>query len=335
MTAPWPFSQWELDIIGPFSTAIRQLKFLVVGIDYFTKQVEAEALATIMEKNIRSFVWKNIICRYGIPKVLVFDNGKQFDNNAFRDFYSKLGIKNYYSSPTHSQANEQIEVTNQSLLKITETWLEGAKGIWPEELPSILQAYRMTASTLTRETLFQLAYRSEAVILAKVGLTSYRVDNHDEQRNDEAMCLQLDLLDEVRATAKQRLVWYQNLMAKHYNSKVRHRDFQVDDLILRKVMGASKDPIQGKLGLNQEGPYKIMSWQRKSIYHLETLDGQKLPHPWNTEHLKKYYQQKATFDRFSIYSKFASLIQLLQHSPVFQFQSRQFIFATMLFKYSF
>ena len=108
----------------------------------------------------------------------------------------------------------------------------------------------MTASTLTRETLFQLAYRSEAVILAKVGLTSYRVDNHDEQRNDEAMCLQLDLLDEVRATAKQRLVWYQNLMAKHYNSKVRHRDFQVDDLILRKVMGASKDPIQGKLGLN-------------------------------------------------------------------------------------
>ena len=91
-----------------------------------------------MEKNIRSFVWKNIICRYGIPKVLVFDNGKQFDNNAFRDFYSKLGIKNYYSSPTHSQANEQIEVTNQSLLKIIETWLEGAKGIWPEELPSIL-----------------------------------------------------------------------------------------------------------------------------------------------------------------------------------------------------
>ena len=74
--------------MGPFPTAIRQLKFLVVGIDYFTKWVEAEVLATITEKNIRSFVWRNIICRYGIPRVLVSDNGKQFDNNMFRDFYA-------------------------------------------------------------------------------------------------------------------------------------------------------------------------------------------------------------------------------------------------------
>ncbi|XP_030936116.1 uncharacterized protein LOC115961243 [Quercus lobata] len=82
------------------------------------KWVEAEALATITEKNIRSFIWKNIICKYGIPKVLVSDNGKQFDNNAFRDFCSELGIKNHYSSPAHPQANGQVEVTNRSLLKI-------------------------------------------------------------------------------------------------------------------------------------------------------------------------------------------------------------------------
>ena len=52
MTAPWPFAQWGLDIMGPFPTALRQLKFLVVGIDYFIKWVEAEPLATITEKSI-------------------------------------------------------------------------------------------------------------------------------------------------------------------------------------------------------------------------------------------------------------------------------------------
>ena len=72
--------------MGPFPTTIRQLKFLVVGIDYFTKWVEVEGLATITEKNIRSFVWRCIICRFGIPMVLVSDNWKQFDNDAFRDF---------------------------------------------------------------------------------------------------------------------------------------------------------------------------------------------------------------------------------------------------------
>ena len=130
--------------MGPFPTVIRQLKFLVVDIDYFTKWVKVEALATITEKNIRSFVWKNIVCRYSIPRVLVSENGKQFNNNVVRDFCSQLGIRNRYSSPAHLQANGQVEVTNRSLLKIIKTQLEGAKGIWPEKLPSVLWAYRVT-----------------------------------------------------------------------------------------------------------------------------------------------------------------------------------------------
>ena len=66
--------------------------------------------------------------------------------------------------------------------------------------------------------------------------------NHNEDKNEEALRLQLDLVDEVRSTAEQRLARYPNLMAKHYNTNVRHRDFQVGDLVLRKVMGAAKDP---------------------------------------------------------------------------------------------
>ena len=208
MTTPWPLAQWGLDIMGSFPTIIRQLKFLVVGIDYFTKWVKVKALATIMEKNVRNFVWRNIIRRYNIPRVLVSDNGKQFENNTFRFVCSQLGIKNHYSSPAHPQANGQIEVMNRSLLKIIKTQLNGAKGIWPEELPSILWAYRTTARMPTRETPFRLAYGSEAIILAEVGLISYRMENYDESRNDEVVCRQLDLVDEVRAMAEQKLARY-------------------------------------------------------------------------------------------------------------------------------
>ena len=105
------------------------------------------------------------------------------------------------------------------------------------------------------------------------------MENYAEARNKEAIHLQLDSVDEVRAVAEQRLTRYQNLMEKHYNSNVRHRDFQVEDLVLWRVMGTTKDPSQGKLGPNWEGPYRITSWQRKGIYHLETLDGRKLQHP--------------------------------------------------------
>ena len=107
--------------MGPFPTVVRQLKFSVVGINYFTKWLETKALATITEKNIRSFVWRNIICLYRIPRVLISDNGKQFDNSAFRDFYSELGIKNHYLSPAHPHVNGRVEVTNRYLLKIIQT----------------------------------------------------------------------------------------------------------------------------------------------------------------------------------------------------------------------
>ena len=64
------------------------------------------------------------------------------------------------------------------------------------------------ARTPIGETPFRLTYGSEVVNLAKVGLTNYRVHNHDESKNDEAIRLQLDLVDEVRAIAEQRLARY-------------------------------------------------------------------------------------------------------------------------------
>ena len=124
----------------------RQMKFLLVTIDYFTKWVEVEALATIIETKVQNFVWKNIV-RFEIPRTIISNNGRQFDSQAFRSFCSNLGIKNKYSSPGHPQANGQTEVTNQSLLRLIKSRLVGAKGAWPEELPNVLWAYRTTTRT--------------------------------------------------------------------------------------------------------------------------------------------------------------------------------------------
>uniref|UniRef100_A0A2N9H4C4 Uncharacterized protein n=1 Tax=Fagus sylvatica TaxID=28930 RepID=A0A2N9H4C4_FAGSY len=272
MTAPWPFAQWGLDIMGPLPIGRRQLKFLVVAIDYFTKWVEAEPLATITERNIQNFVWKAVICRFGIPRVLVSDNGKQFDNPRFRQFSQELGIHNHYSSPGHPQANGQVEVTNRSLLKLIKTRLEGAKGLWPEELPSILWAYRTTVRIPTGETPFRMTFGSEAVVPVEIGLTTFRTSAYDEQENEEQLRLNLDLIDEVRETAETRMKRYQEKMARHYNSRVKPRQLSVGDLVLRKVTLATKNPSEGKLGPNWEGPYKVIEIRRPGTYHLEDME---------------------------------------------------------------
>ena len=86
---------------------------------------------------------------------------------------------------------------NRSLLKIIKTRLEGAKGIWSDELPSVQWPYHTIARTPTGEMPFRLVYGVYVVIPAEIELTSYRVENYNEDKNEEAMRLQLDLVDEV------------------------------------------------------------------------------------------------------------------------------------------
>ena len=98
-----------------------------------------------------------------------------------------MGIKNKYSSPGHPQANGQMKVTNRTLLRIIKSRLVGAKGTWPEELPSVLWAYKTIARTPTGETPFSLTYSTEVVIPIEVGLTSLRREFFDEQINDDQL----------------------------------------------------------------------------------------------------------------------------------------------------
>ena len=75
LSSPWPFAQWRLDIVGPFPKALGNKKYLLVGTDYFTKWVEAEPLANIRDVDVKKFIWRNIVTRFGTPRTLVSDNG--------------------------------------------------------------------------------------------------------------------------------------------------------------------------------------------------------------------------------------------------------------------
>ena len=66
------------------------------------------------------------------------------------------------------------------MLKIIKTWLEGAKGACPEELPNVLWAYRTTIRVPTGETPFRLTFGTKAVIPVEVGLTNIRVKAYEE-----------------------------------------------------------------------------------------------------------------------------------------------------------
>ena len=130
------------------------------------------------------------------------------------------------------------------------TRLEGADGIWPNELPGVLWAYRTTVRTPTWETPVKLVYGSEAVIPAEVHIANHRVMKYQDEDNEEQIRLNLDLINEVRMDEKQWIARYKNLMARQYGAMVKPRRFNIGDLVLKKVSLATKNPAYAKLGPN-------------------------------------------------------------------------------------
>ena len=276
--------------MGPLPPGKKQIKFLVVAIDCFTKRVEAKPLAVITEAKIQHFAWKNIFCQFGIPRVISSNNRRQFDSTKFRDFCKELGIKNHYFSPGHPQVNGQTKVTNRTLLKLIKTRLEGVKGAWPEELPGVLWVYRMTVRTPTGEMPFKLAFGTKAVIPVEVGMSTLRRTCYDDRSNDEGLKLTLDCLPKIRDDVAQRMALYHERMTRYHDQRVKLKCFNLGDTVLRNVSQATKDPTQGMLGPNWEGSYKVFRYSKRGSYYLEDVNGKPLPCPWNAEHLKKYYQ---------------------------------------------
>ena len=115
MTSPWPFAVWGIDLVGSLPTGKGGVKYAIVAMDYYTKCVEAEPMKIITSKKALDFVIYNILCRYGLPHKIMFDNGKQFDSVHFTNFCERHGIIKSFSAVARPQANGQTEAVNKIL----------------------------------------------------------------------------------------------------------------------------------------------------------------------------------------------------------------------------
>ncbi|GKE80278.1 reverse transcriptase domain-containing protein, partial [Tanacetum coccineum] len=165
--APWPFYKWGIDIAGPFLEGSGKVKFLINAMDYFTKWIEAKSVATITGNQVKKFIWDNI----------------------------------RFASVKHPQSNRLVERANRSLGEGIKACLGEGNKNWVEELPHVLWAHRTMIKSSHGDTPFSLAYGTEAVIPAEIGMPTYRTAAVDTVHNNEELRLNLDLLEEKRERA--------------------------------------------------------------------------------------------------------------------------------------
>ncbi|GFY81124.1 hypothetical protein Acr_01g0009330 [Actinidia rufa] len=255
-----------IDILGSLPQAPLQRRFLIVAIDYFTKWIVAQPLVKITEKNTRDFLWKHIVCRFRIPKVIISDNAKQFDDEKLRRLYLDLTISHHFFSPGHPQANGQVKVTNRTILKNLKARLERSKSEWVEELPGILWAYHTTNRISTGETPYSMVFGIESVIPIEIGMPNFRTSNFSEENNKIELCLNLTYL--MRKEKKPICV------KQHTNGvspDIITRGLSID-LSSPTTWFSERSPYlprklsERKLGPTWESPYKVTKASRLGTY---------------------------------------------------------------------
>ena len=158
-----------------------------------------------------------------------------------------MGITNRYSTPAYPQGNGQAKAVNKVIINGLKKRLDDTKGKWVKELPHVLWMYRTMPRRSTGETPFSMTYGAKTVIPLETGFSTSKTSSFNPRDNDEQLTKSLDLIEEKRENAIVQLAYYQQKLKQDYDTNVKLRPLTPGDLMLRKVVGAAKNPTWGKL----------------------------------------------------------------------------------------
>jgi transposase InsO family protein len=285
----WPFAVWGLDIVRPLRKALGGYTHLLVALDKFSKWVEVRPITNLRAEQAVTF-FTDIIYRFGVPNSIITDNGSQFTGRKLLEFCDKFHIRVDWAVVAHPQTNGQVERANGMILQGLKARIfdklnkSGRK--WLQELPAVVWCLRATPSRATGFTPFFLVYGAEAILPTDLEYGSPRVRGYDEGANQRAHEDSLDQLDEARTMALMHSARYQQALRCYQALKVRRRDFNEGDLVLRL---RQDNRGRHKLSPPWEGPYVVVKVLKPDTYKLANEDGEELTNAWNIQQLRRFY----------------------------------------------
>ncbi|XP_056159547.1 uncharacterized protein LOC130135144 [Syzygium oleosum] len=227
------------DMIGEFMEVY--IDDIIVKSDQW---VEAASYKNITQKTVKEFIEERIIHRFGILESITTDQGTVFTGQEVISFAKARGIKMIHSTPYYAQANGQAEASNKAIIALIKRHLEDNPREWDVLLSTVLWAYRTSKRTATGTSPYMLTYGQEAVLPVEVTIQSLRVrlqNNLAKEEYDELMFANVDELGENRAIALKKLILQKDRVAKAYNKHVKHKQFEIGDLVWKTILPTTLD----------------------------------------------------------------------------------------------
>jgi Integrase zinc binding domain/Integrase core domain len=157
-----PFYQIGIDFVGPLPRTQNGNRYIIVAMDYLTKWPEARPVPVSTAEETEKFIYEDIICQHGCPRIILTDRGAHFNNQLIQGLSERFKIKHLFSTPYHPQTNGLVERFNRTLCESLAKLVEHSDE-WDKYVKPVLFAYRTSKQSTTKITPFYLTYGREAV----------------------------------------------------------------------------------------------------------------------------------------------------------------------------
>lgn len=292
------FERWHIDILGPLYKTKEGNEYILLCVDAYSRWVEGFPLKTQSAEETARVLFKEIFSRYGAPKVLFSDRGRNFMSKLVNALCEIFDITQHHTSAYHPKTNGLVERQNSTLAQSLRAHCGNAQEKWPDLISSILMAYRKSPSMHSTEfSPFLLLFGEEMNLPYDVALDPLESMAKDAKAYIREFLANMRVFDKI---AKENIEWHQTQNKIRHDKNSNIPNFQQGDQVLIKVNKVPKG-LSSKLYDKADGPYRIVDVGPNFTYKLRRCSDNKLHGSMmNASNLKLYHDPEVMRPNFEV-----------------------------------
>ena len=292
-----PFEKWGIDFVGLINpVSARRNRYIILATDYATKWIEARPTRKNDAATAATFLFEEIMMRFGHPLEIVNDRGTHFLNDVICDITTKYLINHRKTTPYNPKANGLTECANGIIGKVLNKLVAAHKTDWDLKLPSAVHAYNTSKKRTTGRNPYFLVFGQVVVHRIELDIEIHRIiaaRTRDRIEDLNARLIAIEDLEEAQNAALDRTAEVQTKRKEEFDFKLPD-DYGITPGGLVLLYDNCHKQFPGKFPTRWMGPYKITEVYPNGSLQLEDLQGVWLDTRINGSRVKAYKPESST-----------------------------------------